>query len=499
MKTEPAPLPRMRSTRRRSAHGIEFDLFDDVWKLRVEGGKVTLNLGALVGFVTEDLGHWFREGFAKVAAVQTAATCEAYMLTFKKFVEYNASVSGVVLCRIDATMLATWIGKAPSSASVSQLKALFRIWRSLRGKGIDDEVFDLAERMSIPDNGQSYVNILTWDEKDGPYRPTEDEAIRLALDDAFNTGLVTLNNYALFRVFRGTGARPSSIADLMVEDLKNDGGQWFLRIPMKKQRGVAGWRVLFMPWKPLSQGLAHVLKMHIECNVRPHVSIDSDLRLAPIFPAVRAKDLSLATAHQDNDGIERKYRSVMKQLAVVSPVTGRVINGHPSRDRHTYLTMLAMNGCTPEEIAANAGQSSSASCEPYVDATINHFQRMEKLVGAAFIPIADRFLGALTSSVSDIMGDDPILDERANGVGSCSVGGCNAIEAGVAPLACYTCRKFRAWSDAPHADLLEFLIKEVDRLRVDGHATVAETRMPTIIAIGDLLERIRQNEETANG
>jgi hypothetical protein len=36
------------------------------------------------------------------------------------------------------------------------------------------------------------------------------------------------------------------------------------------------------------------------------------------------------------------------------------------------------------------------------------------------------------------------------------------------------------------------LIEDVERLRAEGHATVADTRLPTIIAIGDLLERIRQ-------
>ena len=189
----------------------------------------------------------------------------------------------------------------------------------------------------------------------------------------------------------------------------------------------------------------------------------------------------------------------MQVLGVTSPITGRIITGHPHRDRHTYLTMLAMNGCTADEIAANAGHSSPASSEAYVHAAIDHFQRMEKLVGTAFIPIADRFLGSVTTSKKDSRADDPIIDATASGVGSCQIGGCNAIEAGVAPLACYTCRKFRAWSDAPHADLLEMLMEDVDRLRADGHATVADTRLPTIIAIGDLLERIRQEGEHGNG
>ncbi|WP_139222559.1 hypothetical protein [Celeribacter halophilus] len=69
----------------------------------------------------------------------------------------------------------------------------------------------------------------------------------------------------------------------------------------------------------------------------------------------------------------------------------------------------------------------------------------------------------------------------------------------MAPLACYTCRKFHAWADAPHADLLENLLEEVDQLKVSGHEAVAETKTSTIVAISDLLERIRQDQEKIDG
>lgn len=293
--------------------------------------------------------------------------------------------------------------------------------------------------------------------------------------------------------------RIGSVADLKLEDIRKEKERWFLRIPKEKRRGIAGWRVEFMPWKPISQGLAHVLKMHVEANVMSRACDSTDSQMAPLFPKSKAKDLTSPSAHLSPRHLHLKYVRTLQGLAVLSPITGRIITGHPHRDRHTYLTMLAMNGCTADEIAANAGHSSSKSSEAYVHAAIDHFQRMEKFVGAAFIPVADRFLGAVTTRAKDSHADDPIIDAHASGVGSCQIGGCIAIEAGVAPLACYTCRKFRAWADAPHADLLEMLIEDVERLRAEGHATVADTRLPTIIAIGDLLERIRQEGEQDDG
>jgi len=166
--------------------------------------------------------------------------------------------------------------------------------------------------------------------------------------------------------------------------------------------------------------------------------------------------------------------------------------------------MLAMDGCTAQEIAANAGHSNPASCEIYVEASTDHFQRMESIVGDAFIPVADRFMGRViqTEDSDRNVVDNPgakILDRDMNGVGSCGVGGCNALEAGAAPFACYTCRKFRAWADAPHLQLLDHLEMEYRRLARDGHQAVADTKIQTIVAISDLLEAIQKHRGVVDG
>lgn len=490
-------LPQPSSNLRRSAHGLTFDPLDDVWLLRDDSRRVIVNWSYMADIVASPCEMEMRKSFARVVSVNTATTCLAYFNALKDVLLYAKAREEAHIDSLSADAFAAWLGTQPGPAKVGQIKALFKMWRNLRGKGIDVEALDLGERVSVP-KPDNYANVLTWDGKFGPYRPVEDEAIRIALDDAFNEGKISIKKYALFRVLRGTGMRIGSVVDLKLEDLRQEVGRWFLRIPKEKQRGITGWRVQFMPWKPISQGLAHVLQMHIDANVRPRI-LHGDIGLAPLFPAYRAKDLTLPSAHSNERGLRKTYVDTLQGLRVTSPITGRIITGHPHRDRHTFLTMLAMDGCTADEIAANAGHSSSGSSEAYVHAAIDHFQRMEKFVGTAFIPIADRFLGSVTSSAKDSHANDPIIDAHASGVGSCQIGGCNAIEAGVAPLACYTCRKFRAWADAPHADLLEMLMEDVERLRVEGHVTVADTRLPTIIAIGDLLERIRQEGEQEDG
>jgi hypothetical protein len=70
-----------------------------------------------------------------------------------------------------------------------------------------------------------------------------------------------------------------------------------------------------------------------------------------------------------------------------------------------------------------------------------------------------------------------------------------------APIACYTCRNFEAWIDAPHEKLLEHLLAKRERLLKTSGQRVASINDRTIVAIQavmDECERIR-DEEGFNG
>ncbi len=142
-----------------------------------------------------------------------------------------------------------------------------------------------------------------------------------------------------------------------------------------------------------------MLSLHIEQNVPPRLASSKRIEDVLLFPKARGsvdKD-----SHSRARVLQLKYDRVFDVLNVISPITGERIAGNPRRDRHTLLTMLAMNGCTAEEIAANAGHTSPRSCQAYVDASADHFQRMEEHVGAAFMPIADRFMGRIVAASED--------------------------------------------------------------------------------------------------
>lgn len=375
------------------------------------------------------------------------------------------------------------------------MRLLTEVWRVLKLPGIAPETHEFLAQIRISAKADKDA-VRTWDPNAGAYRPAEDAALKTALDAGFNDGAVSLYDYALARTFRGLGMRPAQLAAMKVNDLRRSGDRVEMRIPLAKQRGMPE-RGGFMPWKPITQGLANILFLHIAENVRPLVPSGHDSDLAQLFPSKRRKTLKVSQGieeHQGSNDLSKGFISIFKDFRVISPITGRMIIVTPQRERHTVLTGLAMNGCNALEIAANAGHAAPESCNAYVDASIDHFQRMERLVGEAFIPIADRFLGKVVRESEDRKArTDPnavLRDQDLTGVGSCEIGGCEAIAAGVAPVSCYTCRKFRAWADAPHSVIRTGLLEQQRDLMETGHAEVAETRTATIIAITDLLDAI---------
>jgi hypothetical protein len=71
-----------------------------------------------------------------------------------------------------------------------------------------------------------------------------------------------------------------------------------------------------------------------------------------------------------------------------------------------------------------------------------------------------------------------------------------------APIACYTCRNFKAWVDGPHEEVLHHLLTERETLMAAGSARIAAVRDRTIFAVAGvvrLCEEHRNAGEAING
>lgn len=496
--TTTTTLVRSATSQAFASDGTPFNPQDDLWFFRTLSSSVIFDFGRLRNVASEELIGSAKSAMRLLVETRNLRTVLAAFKQFRYLCMSAHQRRERTVCEIDAEDVAYWCARG-NVAYLAQLRILTEPWRKLKLPGILSETHTFMAQIRVPPKNDKDV-VRTWDPEAGAYRPAEDVALKAALDAAFNSGEVSLYDYAVARMLRGLGMRPAQLAAIKVCDLRRNGERVEVRIPLVKQRGIPE-RGAFMPWKPITQGLADILFLHVETNVLPRVAAGYDQDLAQLFPRKRGGEIASSIGvdqHQTQDMITKGFQKLFARLAVVSPITGRIMVVNPQRERHTVLTGLAMNGCNALEIAANAGHSSPESCQAYVDAGIDHFQRMERLVGEAFIPIADRFLGKVVREAKDLKAkkdpDAVLRDNDLTGVGSCEIGGCQAVEAGVAPVACYTCRKFRAWAEGPHEALLGALLARQSELIAEGHAEMAETSTATIVAITDLLEAIQQRE-----
>ena len=475
-----------------SSTGDEFDPNLDEWKLDTVAGYVRFE--PIIEVATERFVFNAKKTLKVAFETGNGNTAMTLMDRLTQFVR---AIQNPEIDLISEQETAAYLMSNNNLRYLPHIRMLANKSHAIKAPLFSKEAHSFINNIKLADSDKNSSAIRSWDPIYGALRPAEDQAVAEAINNAFEEGTVNLREYLMIRMFRGLGLRPQSLANMKVCDIRDTAQGMHIRIPMAKQKGQ-GPRTDFLPWKPVTEGLARLIRLYIDAEIK--TQFGNDIENVPLFvlqnyKSQREYDTSIS-GHLKPDGFSTLYVRSMEKLNIISPITGEQLVLNPRRERHTFATQLAMNGATADEIAINLGHASNASCEAYIDATIDHFQSLERHVGQHFVPIADRFLGKVVKSANDTA-EFELYNDDFEGVGSCSSGGCNAVEAGVAPQACYVCRKFNAWSDGPHEELLKRTIHEQQKLLDEGHAEVAETKTNIIIAITDLIEAIRQKKDAA--
>lgn len=478
-----------------SLAGSPFNPANDTWRLRTYAAKEAIRFWHVKQHVSADLLECLRRVFTVIVMNESAYTARGKFYAICHLVKKTYEANSNEVSRFTLVDVTSWISMGPSKTLRSHVKSVAALWRDLGIPGWDEAALELVEFAALPPDPAYLETVLTRDPRYGPFRSAEDEAVRLALDEAYNSHVINVFEYTMVRTFRALGLRPDQLCAMKVSDLERRGATYRLTIPKAKQRDPI-WRTSFMPPRPIALGLGHTLDLHIASLQVRYNGHPSAFKHMAMFPQYVVEDSQTSfKSHHNPQAISNLYRSIFERIGPVSPCDGEMIFGTPKRDRATVGTYLAMMGCSESEIAAVLGHSKAGSCRPYVKAGIDHHQRMEKLLGEEFIPISDRFLGRLVERTSESTNKVEILNSDAEPVGTCGGTSCNAIGAGAAPLACYTCRKFNAWSDGPHESLLEEVLSEQRKLFAAGHEGVAGTLTVSVLAIRDLIERIDNESE----
>jgi len=471
-----------------SFNGYEFDIDSDVWVLNK-------NKDLRVDFIAEfnpSIQEDIRATLVYFAENKSAYHAFNVCLAIKNY--YDKTGRRV----IDETGLLAYksiYSKKSEEYRLGVLRVFLKQLYFLEFKAVSDQLFELLSRWKLSGNDKGTA-VLSLDPEEGPYSDTEFEAIRCELDNKYAELVIDAEEYSLIQLFAATGRRPIQIASLKLGDVRIDSETrempvFMLQIPKAKVRGC-GFRSNFTDFA-LIESIGQVLSLHIEsvkkkaaCQIGRQLSkAESDL--LPLFPGdldqligLPDSDMSIVlntdVTHRKTSEVTSTLKNIIDKLEVTSERTGEPVKTTGYRFRYTLGTRAAREGAGVLTIATLLDHADTQNTKVYVANIPEHAATISEIMNGSLMRYASAFLGSEEEVFRAVSGAQRIrTNDSSDNVGSC---GTDAMCHDYAPVACYTCPKFKAWRNAPHHLVLKWLLDERERM-------IEETDDMEIAAIND--------------
>lgn len=460
--------------------GYKFDFNALIWQL---DGSISLNLGRMREMDIQT-SEGLRKTLCRYAEELSASSVDTAFTNINMYFDYTNLES------ITVKGLAKWRTSLTDETEyrLGAIKAFLYAWNEWGYDGVSNEVVEYLDTLTLKGNtkGKAVRRACPYS---GPLTSNELGALLDWVSNAFNTGLVSLSQFAYFVALVFTGRRAVQIRSLRAIDLihRNDenGHDYIVKVPRVKQPGV-GFRKAFRSIS-VTEDLYLLLKNQSEASQAEVERIigkvlPNDLRLEiPVFlHKDRILDLqrieqlkSLLT--EKSDFLHMTTKGSMAILRVValknqarSERTGEVINFTSRRFRYTKATNLAKRGISGVALAMALDHSDTQNIDVYTENTEEMAEQIDLIMTSILAPLAQAFVGKLIDTERYAhRANDPhsrIKNDSHNSVGNC---GTFAFCAS-GYRSCYTCTNFQAWRDAPHEEVLEEILSERDRQRKAG-------------------------------
>jgi integrase len=486
-------LPPLVTTR----SGVQFDPSKDIWAFRDSLVDIKLNFGTMnasfeIIINTKRVLIWYAEN-------KSIFHMRNIFDYFTHFVKTISSYKGNIVT-INSSDIINYRDSLDLNKEyyLGTLSGFFKKWHDLGYAGISDDAIHLLKQLRIKGNEKGRA-VLTMDLQDGPFSAIEFEAIHEANKNAFETGEISLEEYVLVWIFIALAPRPIQIASLKVCDVgitqSKDGTTLYsLNLPQAKKREQLA-RSVFAQKSLISQVGEKLAQHSKEVRIKFSLLL-SDEASAPLFPAKRSRrnEPKGFEFHQTSQGVRTALQNTLNNLKIISERTGKPLHITATRFRRTLGTNLAIEGYGELVIAEALGHSDTQNAGVYVQATPQIVERIDKAVSMQLAPLAQAFSGVIIKNESQATRAndpssrvcDPRFDSKMKPMGNCGeFGFCGEL----APIACYTCRKFEPWLDGPHEKVLNHLISERERLLKTTDERVASINDRTILAVAEVVRR----------
>jgi integrase len=480
-----------------SSDGYGFDPFSRKW--RISHNK-SISLSWIDEFLDPDLHENYLNVLKYYAGKYSYGHTSNLNSRFLGFAKFTHNTRGLVE-RISSDDLINYRSTLDRGHEwyLASIRGFLKSWVELGYTGVDEDVLGLLEGWRLRGNIKGRA-VQTLCPEEGPLSDFEFEALHQALIDAFESDAISLEDFVLVELFMATGRRPSQLADLKAKDIveaKSKGGlrEFLLNIPRRKQRGVS-WREQFKAFALAPEIGISLIALIDKNRIRFSSSVANVSRSVvdemPIFPnwAVVEEAFQDASSgniqsllrsqefHHVTDGLRIKLDKVVSSLEIHSERTGERLRVFPTRLRRTLATRAAREGYGELIIAELLDHTDTQNVRVYTENVPEHVDAINEAMARQLAPFAQAFVGMLVERESDaVRGNDLSSRVRVehSSVGTCGHHGfCGAN----GPVACYTCRQFQPWMDAPHQEVLAALISERARI-------IEITRDPAMAAIND--------------
>lgn len=493
-----------------SHNGFEFDSLSDRWMLARD---VTVSVGFLNSFV-QPLQDDIRDVlvfYAENSSAHHTSNIAKQLSFYKKQTGENDLTEKGLASFKNKVIKKEWY-------KVSVVRGMLRQMRFLKlDRHIDDAVFKLTDQWRLGGNDKGGA-VLTLDPETGPFSDLEFEAIGLHAAHRYAEGKLRTDEYACLSMFKASGRRATQIASIKCKDFSysaeyTGAPTYVVQIPKAKVRG-GRFRSALKPYA-LVNSVAQVVELHIKEQT---ASVEAALERAmtpeergelPLFIDVNTLEEIQSTSsetlldylkselpHIKRGNLAKKLNSAVNKLEIISERTGELLKSTPYRFRYTLGTRAAREGAGILTIANLLDHSDTQNVKVYVANTPEHAVHISKVMNQPLARYASAFAGKLVENEDEANAENEGAARIPFREKDCDVGSCgtNSFCQDYAPIACYLCPKFRPWADAPHHLILEWLVEERERLKIDTNndMQIVSNNDRAILAVCQVIQLCRE-------
>jgi integrase len=376
------------------------------------------------------------------------------------------------------------------------LRSFLLYWSGQKRAGLSPDLTDYLAASKAP-RPRSTIEIQNACEHERPFSVSEVRSILAAIDALYVSNKFDAQDNLLWRLIVSEAMRPSQLGLLQVGDVRFEDHpdtrtvRAILSVPVVKQKATPARR--YMMQSRLSEPVTQAMRQHLALLRSLH---EEDLPLShPLFCVVEQRN--------GKKTLQKSAISITHRISVTrTMIAGEADDRQDSelftrRFKHTKLTHLAVLGA-PKEVLARAGfQTSTISLRHYVNLTEEAFAEYEHSMSETNAEILGAFQGEVIDKANAMHpgSEHEIFGPQLDGtVGACSANPCDVF----APVGCYVCPRFEAFTDGAHQSVLDFLLAKKRHLEDIGlpHESVQRDNH-LIAAVQQVIREIEESKRNA--